>query len=104
MGWSDRVENEVSQLRYRINWLTAFVIRSLVGKRVKVSYIADAFIRRVGGYKDAYCRIMASHVKATVKKVHGDEGKVLVEFEYDGETLNAWVNLEEITPIEEEGK
>ena len=104
MGWSDQVENDVSQLRYRINWITAFVTRSLIGKRVKVAYIMSVFKPDKLRCKDAYRRIRASDVNATVKKIHIEEGQVLVEFEYDGETLTAWVNLEEITPIEEEGK
>lgn len=105
MGWSDQVENDVSNLRSRVNWLTKFVTRALVGKRVKISHINHAFRSGVGGCKSFYRNVMLSDVNATVKSSpNEDDTIVLVEFEHDGNTLNAWVDLEEITPIEEEGK
>jgi len=104
MGWSDQVENDVSKLRDRVNWLTALVTQSLVGKRVKIACIRHAFKPGVGGCKGSYRHVIASDVSVTVKNYPDENCIVLVEFEYNGETLHAWVNLEEITPIEEESK
>lgn len=104
MGWSDQVENEVSQLRSRVNWLAAFVTRSLIGKRVKIAYIMSAFMPGVGGCVGAYRHVAVSDVTATVVNKLEQDGKLLVEFECDGKTFHAWVDLEEITLIEEEGK